>query len=83
MKKEKLYLTNDELFNKSRELTALSNQLNIINMMLENLDYSRVKNDMFPIHYTLSNGGLQSIVENLSEIKTQIRNISDDICPDA
>ena len=75
-------LTTDELFEHSKELTAVANQITIIDRLIENVEYSRVSGDTFTVHRQIYSGLLDEIGTSLSEIKETIQTISNKICPD-
>lgn len=64
------------------QLTSVSNQIRIINRLLENVDYLRVSGDEFSVHHQIQSGLLDDIGNSLSELEDQIQNVSGSICPD-
>ncbi|MHC5226919.1 hypothetical protein ACYSNW_01430 [Enterococcus sp. LJL99] len=70
------------LLEKATELTIMANQIDLTTMLLDNMEYSRVKGDYFPIHHQVGNGLLSVLSDQLTEMKISIEKISNDICPD-
>lgn len=81
MKTRKFVLRKTKLSERASELTALANQLGMIERLFESLEYSRVNGDGFVIQHQISKGLLDDLGENLSEIEGSILRISNDICP--
>lgn len=75
-------LSDAELHQHAVELTSASNQIRIINRLLENVEYSRASGDEFAVHRQIQSGLLDDIGDSLSELIDVIQNISNIICPD-
>lgn len=73
-------MTNKELLNKARILTGTSNQIRLIERVLENLEYLRIKEDNFPLHHQISDGLLNEINDSLELIRESVQQVSNDIC---
>lgn len=82
MKTREIVLTNDDLLEKAVKLTAIANQVRIIERLIENVEYSRIKGDDFAVHHQIQSGLLDDIGNNLSEIKDEVQAISNELCPD-
>ncbi|MBM7690203.1 hypothetical protein BCR24_15560 [Enterococcus ureilyticus] len=82
MEEKEISLTNDELAEKATKLTGIATRIKIMERLIENIEYSRIKKDDFAIHYQINSGLLGDIKGNLSEIKGEIQVISNEICPD-
>ncbi|GAA2922711.1 MULTISPECIES: hypothetical protein [Enterococcus] len=75
-------LSDAELLQHAAELTSVSNQIRIINRLLENVEYSRASGDEFAVHHQVQSGLLDDIGDSLSELIDVIQNILNVICPD-
>lgn len=82
MKDKEIYLTNDELAKKATKLTRIATQIKIMERLIENIEYSRLKKDDFAVRYQIDKGLLSDIGDNLLEIEEEVRTISNEICPD-
>lgn len=76
------FLSDEELYQHARKLTSVSNQIRIIESLLENIEYSRTKKDEFAVRYQIQSGLLGDINTSLSELKETVQQVSNDICPD-
>ncbi|MGM0214294.1 hypothetical protein [Enterococcus sp. AZ109] len=83
MKTENLSLTNDELYEKAVVLTATVNRIRIVERLIENFEYARVRGDVSLVQFQINNGVFSDIGDSLSDIKDVIQNVSDRICPTA
>lgn len=72
----------DELLHHAVKLTSIANQNQIIERLLEIVDYSRVSGDNFVVLHQIQSGLLDDIGDNLSDIKDEIQKVSIEICPD-
>ncbi|MGG5372833.1 hypothetical protein [Enterococcus sp. AZ196] len=63
-------------------LTSAADQIRLIERVIENMEYSRVKGDEFSVHFQVDSGVLGNINNVLSTLKDEIQNVSNAICPD-
>lgn len=82
MKKDQLFITEDELLENASKLTSITNQLKLISRVIENVEYARVSGDEPPVFYQINSGLLGIINEGLADIQEVIKGVSDEICPD-
>ena len=82
MKKDQLFITEDELLENASKLTSITNQLKLISRLIENVEYARVSGDEPTVFYQINSGLLGIINEGLSGIQEVIKGVSDEICPD-
>jgi hypothetical protein len=75
-------MTNDELVEQACELTNLADRLELVERVLENLEYARSKKDEFSIIFQIRQGVLGNINDNITDIKNKVIAISNEICPD-
>lgn len=76
------FLSDEKFYQHARKLTSVSNQIRIIESLLENIEYSRTKKDEFAVRYQIQSGLLGDINTSLSELKETVQQVSNDICPD-
>lgn len=74
-------MTNEKLMKQSCELIKVWNQTDVIYRLLENMQYQIKQGDNFPLNHFIVNGGLDSLLDNLVDIKDDILEISNDLCP--
>ncbi|MFT8820550.1 MAG: hypothetical protein ABF807_06480 [Liquorilactobacillus nagelii] len=85
---EKAALINNELvtekllYKRSCELTNISQELQVITDLLDQFNYSHSKKDKFAVEYFLSQERLSNAIEVLQNIKHEIDDVSNSICPD-
>lgn len=65
----------------SQNLVARVNDLKIIERIIENIEYSRVTEDVFALNKHLGTGALGEIGEALENIREQIQAVSDALYP--
>lgn len=65
----------------SQNLVARVNDLKIIERIIENIEYSRVTEDVFALNRQLGTGVLDEIGESLENIREQIQAVSDELYP--
>ena len=82
MKKDQLFITEDELLENASKLTSITNQLKLISRLIENVEYARVSGDEPMVFYQINSGLLGIINEGLADIQEVIKGVSDEICPD-
>ncbi|MBF0011904.1 hypothetical protein HAX40_13105 [Enterococcus casseliflavus] len=74
-------MTNEKLMKQSCELIKVWNQTDVIYRLLENMQYQLTQGDNLPLNHFIVNGGLDSLLDNLADIKDDILEISNDLCP--
>ncbi|MDT2709558.1 hypothetical protein P7E05_13335 [Enterococcus gallinarum] len=74
-------MTNENLMKQSCELIKVFNQTDVIYRLLENMQYQIKQGDNLPLKHFIVNGGLDSLLDNLADIKDDILEISNDLCP--
>ena len=82
MKKDQLFITEDELLENASKLTSITNQLKLISRVIGNVEYARVSGDEPTVFYQINSGLLGIINEGLADIQEVIKGVSDEICPD-
>lgn len=75
-------LTNEFAMKQSCDLIKVFNQTDVIYRLLENMQYQLNQKDDLAFKYFILNGGLDSLLDNLADIKDDILEISNLLCPD-
>lgn len=75
-------MTDEILLKKAGLITAKVNELKILGRLIENMEYSKIRGDVYVIHHQIETGILGEIYEHIGSIGEQLQEISDDICPD-
>lgn len=75
-------MTKDFLLQESANLTKLEQHLSLIETMLSQFEYARMKKDEVSVRFAVNRGEFSLINENIKNIKEEIGRISDSICPD-
>ena len=73
MKKDQLFITEDELLENASKLTSITNQLKLISRLIENVEYARVSGDEPTVFYQINSGLLGIINEGLADIQEVIK----------
>jgi len=73
--------SNENLQAKASDLTSIVNRLELISLNVESLAISKRNKDEFSTQYFLERM-LDPITEELDNIKDQLKNISNEICPE-
>lgn len=72
--------SNENLQAKASDLTSIGNRLELISLNVESLVISKRNKDEFTTQYFLEKM-LDPIMEELDNIKDQLKQISNEICP--
>ena len=74
-----MIISNENLQAKSSDLTSIGNRLELISLNVESLAISKRNKDEFSTQYFLERM-LDPIMEELDNIKDQLKQISNEIC---
>ncbi|MGM0124891.1 hypothetical protein IGI37_002285 [Enterococcus sp. AZ194] len=75
-------MTSDELLEQASELANLADRLELVERILENLEYASSTGDDFCIKFQIKQGVLGNLGDNVTDIKNKVIAISNKICPD-
>lgn len=75
-------ITSEKLNKEACELTAIHNQLRLIERTLSSLEYNRMSGDNLSLKFQVQSGILGEINDVVIDIKEKVAKISDNICPD-
>ena len=74
-------ITKNELIENAEELTALSNNIKIIDSLIGYVSAAAKQGDKFASSYFFGYGDCDNITESLNNIANSVQRISNDICP--